>query len=77
MPVGREGLAVVAGDVGDQVPLPGAEPVQVGVADEIQRVLVVGRVAHGIADVVQQAGHLEQPPLLRSEPMEVARLVEQ
>ena len=77
MPVGREGLAVVAGDVGDQGPLPGREPVQVGVADEIERVLVVGRVAHGIADVVQQAGHLEQVPLGRSELMKGARLVEQ
>jgi hypothetical protein len=45
VPVGRQGLAVVAGDVGDQLALPWREPVQVGVADQVERVLVVGRLA--------------------------------
>jgi len=43
MAVGRQGLAVIAGDIGDQVAFSGGEPVQVGVADQVQRVLVVGR----------------------------------
>jgi hypothetical protein len=77
MAVGWQGLAVVAGDVGDQVAFSGAEAVQVGVADQIQRVLVVGRLGYGVADVMEQAGHLQQPALGRAEPMERARLVEQ
>jgi hypothetical protein len=77
MAVGWQGLAVVAGDVGDQVAFSGAEAVQVGVADQIQRVLVVGRLGYGVADVMEQAGHLQQPALGRAEPMERACLVEQ
>ena len=77
MPVGRERPAVVAGDVGDQVALAGGEAVQVGVADQVQRVLVVGRLAHREADVVEQPGHLEQPPLGRPEAVQGTGLVEQ
>lgn len=52
--------AVVAGDVGDHLDLPGGEAGEVGMRDQVVRVLVVAGVVHEVADVVHDRGGLEE-----------------
>ncbi len=57
-----ESLAVVARQVGDDLPFARREIEQLGVADQVVGVLVVPVVADEVADIVQQGRRLQHLP---------------
>src|SRR5215213_11586780 len=67
VPLLRERAAVVAGHVGDDLALGLGEARQLGVLDEVERVLVVRLVRDVVADVVQERGGREQRPVVAAE----------
>ena len=71
------GAAMIARDEGDCLDLVRLEPAQVGVLDQVMRMLVVALVADVHADVVEDRGVLKPFALAVGEPVYGARLVEQ
>jgi len=73
----RQGFAVIAGDVGEDVELVQGEAVEIAVLDEIERMLVVAGVADVPADVVEDGGVFEELAFLGAELVERLELVEE
>jgi len=63
----RQGFTVIAGDMGDEFPLPGSEAEQVGMPDQVVGVLVVARITDEIADVMEKRRRFEHLPILFAE----------
>ena len=73
----REAGAVVARDVRDDGDLVGREPFEVGVFDDVERVLVVAAAADGVPHIAEDGGVFEQLTLVLAPAVERRRRVEE
>ena len=63
LPLGKR-LAVIPGNVRDDLAFTRSEAKQIGVADQVVGMLVMARIVDEIAHVMQDGRRLEQPPCL-------------